>query len=346
MKTALIWGITGQDGSYLAELLLSKGYNVIGVARRVSVPTDVRIRHLLPNEHFKVVDGDVTDAMCVYRLIVDHDPDETYNLSAQSHVKISFDEACHTWDVTAKGALNILEAIRHSTRPQAIRFYQASSSEMFGASYSLRWTERGTHSYNATTDPLEGVYTEVAFQDEATPFAPNSPYAIAKLAAHNAVRVYREAYGLHASSGILFNHESERRGENFVTRKISKYVANLPFPLEKLRLGNLEACRDWGHAEDFVKAMWLMLQQEKPDDYVVATGETHTVQDFLKAAFEVVGIHDPTPHWQQDSTLYRPCEVNFLRGDASKARKVLGWEPKIDFSSLVKRMVLSDMWAR
>ena len=348
---AIIFGITGQDGSYLAELLLEKDYEVVGVTRRVSVPTLNRIEHILPK--IKIVEGDITDAFSVSNIIKEEEPDEIYNLAAQSHVGTSFKQPSLTWDVTAGGVLNILEAIRYSSRKDDIKFYQASSSEMFGKNYSLR----------------EQFVDILKYQDEKTPFAPQSPYAIAKLAAHHLVRNYRDSYGIFACSGILFNHESERRGEKFVTRKITKWIGefknwarstgftgnppngndlllaldNSTFP--KLRLGNLSAKRDWGHAEDYVRAMWEMMQHETPNDYVVATGETHSVRDFLDVAFKHVGIDD----WEDlvviDPEFYRPSEVDYLLGIPAKAKRVLGWEPEISFEKLAERMVDSDVEA-
>ena len=329
---AIIFGITGQDGSYLAELLLEKDYEVVGVTRRVSVPTLNRIEHILPK--IKIVEGDITDAFSVSNIIKEEEPDEIYNLAAQSHVGTSFKQPSLTWDVTAGGVLNILEAIRYSSRKDNIKFYQASSSEMFGKNYSLR----------------EQFVDILKYQDEKTPFAPQSPYAIAKLAAHHLVRNYRDSYGIFACSGILFNHESERRGEKFVTRKITKWIGEFvasgmdkEFPA--LRLGNLDAKRDWGHAEDYVRAMWEMMQHETPNDYVVATGETHSVRDFLDVAFKRVGIDD----WEDlvviDPEFYRPSEVDYLLGIPAKAKRVLGWEPEISFEKLAERMVDSDVEA-
>jgi len=325
-KKALIFGVSGQDGSYLAELLLEKGYEVTGVTRRVSVSTTERINHILPK--INIAEGDITDGFSVNKLISEYEPDEIYNLAAQSHVGTSFKQPSLTWDITAGGVLNILEAIRYSPRKDEIRFYQASSSEMFGKNYD-----------------------EIAmkkYQDENTEFIPQSPYAIAKLAAHHLVRNYREGYGIHGSCGILFNHESERRGENFVTRKITKWIGEFvrsgrdpEFP--NLRLGNLDAKRDWGHAEDYVNAMWLMLQQEKSDDYVVATGETYSVRDFLDAAFSRVGIEDWSDLVVIDPRFYRPAEVDHLLGIPIKAEKCLGWERKVSFNDLVHRMVDSDL---
>jgi len=327
---AIIFGITGQDGSYLAELLIEKGYEVVGITRRVSVPTLNRINHILPK--IKIVEGDITDAFSVSNVIKEEEPDEIYNLAAQSHVGTSFKQPSLTWDVTAGGVLNILEAIRYSGIKDAIKFYQASSSEMFGKNYNLR----------------EGFAEMIKFQDEKTPFAPQSPYAIAKLAAHHLVRNYRDSYGIFACSGILFNHESERRGEKFVTRKITKWIGEFvasgmdkEFPT--LRLGNLDAKRDWGHAEDYVRGMWQMVQHKTPDDYVVATGETYSVREFLDIAFKYVGIDD----WENlvviDPEFYRPAEVDYLLGIPTKAKCVLGWEPHISFEKLVERMVDSDV---
>ena len=327
---AIIFGITGQDGSYLAELLLEKGYEVVGITRRVSVPTLIRITHILPK--IKIIEGDITDAFSVSNVIKEEAPDEIYNLAAQSHVGTSFKQPSLTWDVTAGGVLNILEAIRYSGRKDDIKFYQASSSEMFGKNYNLR----------------EGFAEMIKFQDEKTPFAPQSPYAIAKLAAHHLVRNYRDSYGIFACSGILFNHESERRGEKFVTRKITKWIGEFvasgmdkEFPA--LRLGNLDAKRDWGHAEDYVRGMWQMVQHETPNDYVVATGETYSVRQFLDIAFKHIGIED----WQDlvviDPEFYRPAEVDYLLGIPAKAKRVLGWQPEISFEQLVERMVDSDV---
>jgi GDPmannose 4,6-dehydratase len=368
---AIIFGITGQDGSYLAELLLKKGYEVIGVTRRVSVPTLNRITHILPK--IKIIEGDITDAFSVSNVIKEEAPDEIYNLAAQSHVGTSFKQPSLTWDVTAGGVLNILEAIRYSGRKDDIKFYQASSSEMFGKNYNLR----------------EGLAEMIKYQDEKTPFMPQSPYAIAKLAAHHLVRNYRDSYGIFACSGILFNHESERRGEKFVTRKITKWIgefvkwrnptnelgkilqeelsdARMPFlediddiddenilynslmdkeGFPKLRLGNLDAKRDWGHAEDYVRGMWEMLQHETPNDYVVATGETHSVREFLDIAFRHIGIDDWDHFVVIDPEFYRPAEVDYLLGIPAKAKRVLGWEPEISFQQLVERMVDSDVEA-
>ena len=329
---AIIFGITGQDGSYLAELLLEKGYEVVGITRRVSVPTLIRVTHILPK--IKIIEGDITDAFSVSNVIKEEEPDEIYNLAAQSHVGTSFKQPSLTWDVTAGGVLNILEAIRYSGRKNDIKFYQASSSEMFGKNYNLR----------------EGFAEMIKYQDEKTPFMPQSPYAIAKLAAHHLVRNYLDSYGIFACSGILFNHESERRGEKFVTRKITKWIGEFvasgmdkDFPA--LRLGNLDAKRDWGHAEDYVRGMWEMVQHETPNDYVVATGETHSVREFLDIAFRHIGIDDWDDFVVIDPEFYRPAEVDYLLGIPAKAKRVLGWEPEISFQQLVERMVDSDVEA-
>ncbi len=328
MKTAIIFGVTGQDGSYLTDLLLSKDYEVVGVARRSSVDTTERLGQNIKNKNFTLVEGDITDAFCVSDIINKFEPDEVYNLAAQSHVGTSFKQPTLTWDVTGGGCLNILEAIRVSPRVNDIRFYQASSSEMFGKNFTL--TEDGK------------------YQDENTAFMPQSPYAIAKLAAHHLVRNYRDSYGIYASSGILFNHESERRGENFVTRKITKWIGRFlasgkdeNFP--KLGLGNLKARRDWGHAKDYVQAMWLMLQKETADDYVVATGETHSVEDFLEYSFKYAGLGDWDQYVYIDPEFFRPAEVDYLLGNPTKAAEELGWEPQIKFQELAHRMVEADI---
>jgi len=357
---AIIFGITGQDGSYLAELLLEKGYEVVGVTRRVSVDTSTRISHILPK--ITIVEGDVTDGFNVGKIIEEHKPDEIYNLAAQSHVGTSFKQPNLTTDITYCGVLNILEAVRYSPRKDDIKFYQASSSEMFGKNF------------NEVIEPVFGKSLE-KYQDENTAFMPQSPYAIAKLAAHHLVRNYRDSYGIFAASGILFNHESERRGEKFVTRKITKWIGEfvawtedknvspndlatvdvdevyIPgrtdvsqgFQFPKLRLGNLDARRDWGHAKDYVEAMWLMLQQKTPDDYVVATGNTHSVKEFLKVAFEAVDIDNWESYVVIDPKFYRAAEVDYLLGRPKKAKEKLGWVPKISFKELAERMVNNDV---
>ena len=328
MKKAIIFGITGQDGSHLADLLLSKDYHVVGVSRRASTDNTQRIKHILGNERFELVQGDITDAYSVINIFKKHeDVDEIYNLAAQSHVAVSFKQPALTWDITGKGCLNILQSI--VDLGIAARFYQASSSEMYGKHYDIS---------------REGV----KYQSEETKFMPQSPYAIAKCAAHHMTRLFREAYGLHASAGILFNHEGERRGETFVTRKITKWIGDWVksgrdpnFP--QLRLGNLEAFRDWGYAGDYVEAMWMMLQQESPQDYVICTGETHTIREFLDVAFSHIGIEDWSDLVVQDPEFYRPAEVDYLRGDCSRANYVLGWTPKHSFEDLVKKMVEHDV---
>ncbi|MCB0414276.1 MAG: GDP-mannose 4,6-dehydratase [Bdellovibrionales bacterium] len=321
MKKALITGITGQDGSYLAEFLLKKGYEVHGVIRRASVFNTSRIDHIYQDPHEKDVSlflhyGDLTDSSMLSRLIEKINPCEIYNLGAQSHVKVSFECPEYTGDVVGLGTLRLLEAIR-DTRI-GTRFYQAGSSEMYGL---------------VQENP----------QKESTPFYPRSPYAAAKVYAYWLAVNYREAYGMHVSNGILFNHESPRRGETFVTRKITKAVAAIKAGVqEKLYLGNLDAKRDWGYAADFVEAMWLMLQQDSPDDYVIATGETHSVKEFVERAFSYVEL-DWKKYVEVDPRYFRPTEVDILLGDATKARQKLGWQPKILFDRLVEIMVDSDI---
>ena len=321
-RTALITGITGQDGSYLAELLLDKDYTVHGVVRRSSSMNRGRIDHLshahpshAEGSRFVLHYGDMTDSGGLNRLVKTIRPDEIYNLAAQSHVAISFDQPEYTGDADGLGATRLLEAIR--TTGLTTRFYQASTSEMFGL----------------TPPP----------QNEGTPFHPRSPYAAAKLYAHWMTVNYREAHGLFACSGILFNHESPRRGENFVSRKITRGVAQiLAGKADKLRMGNLEAKRDWGHARDYVEAMWLMLRQDSPDDYVIATGITRSVRDFVEAAFSMAGLE-----WERyvevDEAYMRPAEVHELRGDASKAGQVLGWKPRTPFEQLIREMLETDL---
>jgi GDPmannose 4,6-dehydratase len=320
-KKALITGITGQDGSYLAELLLSKGYEVHGIIRRSSSFNTERIDSIYKDRHDKGTSlflhyGDLSDSSSLIKILGETQPEEIYNLAAQSHVRVSFDIPEFTGDVTAIGTVRLLDAMRHVV-PKA-RFYQASSSEMYG------------------------LVQEVP-QKETTPFYPRSPYAAAKMYSHWITVNYRESYGLHATSGILFNHESPRRGETFVTRKITRAVARIKAGLqEKLFLGNLEAKRDWGYAPEYVEAMWKMLQQDKAEDYVVATGETHTVQEFLDVAFARAGL-DPKKHVAFDERYLRPAEVDLLIGDASKAKKKLGWEPKVKFKQLAEIMVDADI---
>lgn len=326
-KRALITGITGQDGSFLSEFLLDKGYEVHGIIRRSSSLNTSRIDHLyqdphLPNTRLFLHYGDLTDGSTLRRILEISQPDEVYNLGAQSHVRVSFDEPQYTVDTVALGTLRLLEAIREYQQRTGIqvRFYQAGSSEMYG------------------------LVQEIP-QSEKTPFYPRSPYACAKVYAHWQTVNYREAYNLFACNGILFNHESERRGETFVTRKITRAIANIVHKKQhKLYLGNLEARRDWGYAKDYVQAMWLMLQQPEPDDYVIATGETHSVREFLETAFGYVNLR-----WEDyveiDPRYFRPTEVELLIGDASKAKQKLGWTPKVSFTELVKIMVDADLRA-
>jgi len=319
MKKALITGVTGQDGSYLAELLLGKGYEVYGVVRRSSSFNTERLEPIYQDPHaqnyrLRLVYGDLDDASSLNRILRDVRPDEIYNLGAQSHVKVSFDVPEYTAETVAIGTLRLLEAIRETGVP--VRFYQASSSEMFGAA----------------PPP----------QNESTPFLPRSPYACAKVFAHQLCQNYRDAYGIYVCCGILFNHESPRRGIPFVTRKITRAAARIKHGLDaKLYLGNLDARRDWGFAGDYVEAMWRMLQQEKPDDYVVATGESHTVREILDVAFGALGL-DWKPYVEIDPRYLRPTEVHHLCGDASKARRVLGWEPTVRFRELIEMMVAAD----
>jgi GDPmannose 4,6-dehydratase len=316
MKTALVTGITGQDGSYLAELLLEKGYKVVGMKRRTSLLATDRIDGLLSHPNFQLVYGSMNDAGAFYRLFKDNHFDEVYNLAAQSHVRVSFDVPEETVDAVAMGPLRLLECIR--TMQPDCRFYQASSSEMYG--------DNPEHP-----------------QSETTRLMPASPYACAKVFAHGLTRNYREGYGIHASSGILFNHESPRRGETFVTRKITIAAARIKLGLQdKIALGNLDALRDWGYAKDYVEAMWLMLQQDRPDDYVIATGETHTVREFLYEVFDIAGLN-VDKHLIIDERLKRPHEVPWLEGDYSKARQKLGWVPKTTFADLARLMYEADL---
>lgn len=322
MKKALITGITGQDGSYLAELLLSKGYEVHGIIRRASTFNTRRIDHIYHDPHRNGEEsklflhyGDITAIESLMDVVYNVRPDEVYNLAAQSHVRVSFDMPEYTGDVTGLGTIRILEAIRRSGNPE--RFYQASSSEMFGGA----------------TPP----------QNEITPFEPRSPYAAAKVYSYWVTRNYREGYGIFASNGILFNHESPRRGETFVTRKITRALAAIKAGTQKkLYLGNLDSKRDWGYAPEYVEAMWMMLQQEKPDDYVIGTGESHSPREFLDEAFGYLGM-DWKEYVEIDPRYYRPTEVDYLLSDPSKARMELGWEPKIKFHELVRIMVDADL---
>jgi GDPmannose 4,6-dehydratase len=323
MKRALITGITGQDGSYLAELLLSKGYEVHGVIRRASTFNTARIDHLYRDPHVNGVRlflhyGDLADSVQMVKLLYKLQPDEVYNLGAQSHVRVSFDIPEYTGDVDGLGVQRILEAIREAGLLKKVRFYQASSSEMFGKVQEVPQTER-------------------------TPFWPRSPYGCAKVYAHWLTVNYRESYGLHASNGILFNHESPRRGETFVTRKITRAATRIKVGLQaELYLGNLDARRDWGYAKEYVEVMWLMLQQDAPDDYVVATNETHSVREFCAEAFALLDL-DWERYVRLDKRYERPAEVDLLIGDASKARQRLGWEPRVRFKELVRLMIEADL---
>lgn len=375
-KTAIIFGVTGQDGSYLSSFLLEKGYTVVGVVRRASTDNTGRLGLHKEHDNFILEEGDILDPGSVNEVIGNYQPAEVYNLAAQSHVATSFKQPAFTFQVNAVGVLNILEAIR-GLSPDS-RLYQASTSEMFGNNYSQRYLHSNEigcinlafppnnwhlEDSQLTEEELKVRYmNRRKYQDEETPFSPRSPYAVAKMAAHNLCFTYRQSYNIFASCGILFNHESEVRGKNFVTRKISSYVAGLvnrrwfemgsphmkcrcfgPNEVESLALGNLDSKRDWGHAEDYVRAMWMMLQQDKPDDFVVATGKAHSVRQFLDEAFGYVGITDWAPYVFQDPEFYRPAEVDFLLGDATKAKKVLGWTPEISFKELVERMVENDI---
>lgn len=314
-KSAIITGITGQDGSYLADILLEKGYKVVGIARRVSADRGWRIEHLKDNHNFILEAGDITDSGSITRIVKRYMPDEFYNLAAQSFVKASWDEPYHTSLVTGLGVLICLEAIRNES-PET-RFYQASSSEMFGK-------------------------VEETPQRESTKFYPRSPYGVAKVYGYWITKNYRESYGIHASNGILFNHEGPRRGLEFITRKITDGAVRIKLGLtDELRLGNLDSKRDWGHAKDYMQAAYLMLQREKPDDYVVATGKVHSIEELLIVAFEILGLN-----WKdyvvQDPKFMRPSEVDLLLGDATKARKILGWKPKYSFKDLIEEMVEHD----
>ena len=319
MKRALITGITGQDGRYLSESLAAKGYQVYGMIRGQANPKARLVQE--ENPRLELVDGDLRDLPSLIAVLEQVQPDEVYNLGAISFVQLSFRQPELTAEITGLGVLRMLDAVRivGGLENNPIRFYQASSSEMFGKVREVPQTEQ-------------------------TPFHPRSPYGVAKMFGHNITVNYREAYDLHASSGILFNHESERRGHEFVTRKITSSLARIKLGLQdQISLGNLEARRDWGHAADYVEAMWLMLQQDQPDDYVVATGETHSIREFLDVAFRIAGYDDWTPYVTHDTRFDRPAEVDLLIGDASKARDKLGWTPKVTFEDLVRRMYESDL---
>jgi len=322
MKKALITGITGQDGSYLAELLLAKGYEVHGIIRRASNFNTQRIDHLYVDPHLKthlhLHYGDLTDSVALVKLIHELKPDEVYNLGAQSHVRVSFDVPESTGDIVGLGTLRILEAIREAGIVDKVRFYQASSSEMFGKVQEVPQTEK-------------------------TPFWPRSPYACAKVYGYWLTVNYRESYNIHASNGILFNHESPRRGETFVTRKITRAATRIKMGLQdRLYLGTLDAKRDWGFAGEYVEMMWLMLQQDQPDDYVVATNETHSVREFCQESFQLLGL-DWEKYVSYDARYERPAEVELLIGDPAKAKRQLGWEPKVKFKELVKLMIDADL---
>jgi len=324
-KIALITGITGQDGSYLTELLLKKGYTVHGIVRRASTFNTSRISHLYKGPHNKnsrlfIHYGDLADAENIRKLIYSIKPNEIYNLAAQSHVKVSFEIPEYTSNITGLGALRVLEAIRdfQDDTGKKIKFYQPSSSEMFGSS----------------PPP----------QNENTLFRPQSPYGVAKVFAFNITRLYRQAYGIFAVNGILFNHESERRGETFVTRKITRGIARIKAGLDKkLYLGNLDSRRDWGYAPEYMEVAWLMMQQAKPDDYVIGTGESHSIKEFLEIAFKEAGLGNYKKYVEIDPRYYRPAEVNHLVADISKAKKILGWKPRTKFKDLVKIMVKADL---
>lgn len=324
MKKALITGITGQDGSYLTELLIEKGYDVFGIIRRSSSFNTSRIDHMykdphiVKDNHMHLIYGDLNDASSLNRIIRDVRPDEIYNLGAQSHVRVSFDIPEYTAEISGVGTVRLLEAIRESKMESKIKYYQASSSELYGKAQEIP-------------------------QRETTPFYPRSPYGVAKLYSYWITVNYRESYNMFCCNGILFNHESPRRGETFVTRKITRAIANIKYGLQdKLYLGNLDAKRDWGYAGDYVEAMWLMMQQDRPDDYIIATGETHSVRDFLDEAFGCVGL-DWKKYVEIDTKYFRPAEVDELVGDYSKAKKKLGWEPKVKFKQLIKMMVDEDI---
>ena len=321
MKTALITGVNGMDGSHLADLLLEKGYEVFGVERRSSVKNRTNTSHLERNEHFHFLTADRTDQNSLYRALKDSSPDEVYNLAAQSFVGSSWNIPMQTSDVNGLGVLRMLEAIReyqHDT-DRTVKFYQASTSEMFG---------------KMVENPSK----------ETTPFYPRSPYGVAKLYSFWMVKNYRESHGMFACNGILFNHESERRGIEFVTRKISEGVAKIKLDLaDSIALGNLDARRDWGYAPDYVEGMWLMMQQDEPDDFVLATGVSHSIREFLDIAFDEIGIDNWENFVTQDPQFFRPAEVDVLRGDATKAKEILGWEPKTRFNELVRKMVRSDL---
>jgi GDPmannose 4,6-dehydratase len=372
---AVVSGVTGQTGSYLAEILLNKGYFVIGFSRRVSVDTSERIKHLLGNPNFLFEEGDICDPFYITQLLSRYPVAEFYNLAAQSHVGTSFKQPVVTSDINYGGVLNILNCIE-SGSPDT-KFYQASTSELFGSNYDVA-SVAGSSEISESVNYTEGSDVLLKYQDEDTALKPQSPYAIAKLAGHHTVRLYRESYDIFACAGILFNHESPRRGEKFVTRKITKWIGEFvrwrnridsqlidvssdendvlkispeelggdgrvtdTFP--RLRLGNLDAYRDWGHAKDYAMAMWMMLQHDKADDYVVSTEETHSIREFLDEAFGHIGIWDWSDYVVIDPEFFRPAEVDYLCGKSTKVRTVLGWKPEYSFKSLVKEMVEAEI---
>ena len=322
-KVALVTGITGQDGSYLAEYLLSKDYSVVGLVRRSSNPNYSRLYRILNHPNLSLEEFDLSDPSGCNRVIDKYQPSELYNLAAQSHVGTSFNQPSTTTVFNTIGVINLLEGIR--THSPNTKFYQASTSEMFGRNYSTS-------------------HNDVKYQDENTSMLPQSPYGVAKLASHHLISIYRSSYNLFCCSGILFNHESPRRGDNFVTRKITKYIGQLVNNkiTDKLKLGNLDAHRDWGHAIDYIRGMWLMLQQSTPDDYVLATGSTHSVKEFLTMAFNLANL-DYNNYVDINPDLFRPAEVDYLCGNSAKAESVLGWDRKFTFESLVSDMVNSDI---
>jgi GDPmannose 4,6-dehydratase len=367
-KVALITGIGGQDGSYLAEFLLAKDYKVVGIVRRCSVNNLDRIKDI--QDKLVLVEGDIADAAFINQVISRYQPDEVYNLAAMSHVGSSFASPSSTFMMDAIGPLNILEAVRCFSKHSKV--YQASTSELFGSNVSSIWRpDYYAERYDGERKDAPSECTDF-FQDECTPFSPNSPYAVAKLAAHNLIRLYRESYGIYSCAGILFNHESPRRGENFVTRKITKWIGQYkqwqnqefktigrviddnnfifhgipqhgPQQFPKLRLGNIDAYRDWGHAKDYVRAMWMMMQQDKPDDFVISTDVAYTVRNFLEEAFKAANLDSWENYVVIDPSLYRPCEVPYLCGKSDKARNILGWKPEYTFKKLVEDMVANDL---
>ncbi len=333
-KVAVIWGATGQDASYLAELLLNKKYKeVVGVKRRSSTNTTWRLSDVINNENFTLIEGDITDPSSVNTIIRDYQPNEIYNTAAMSYVGTSFEQPAYTFQVNTIGVLNILEAIRHIS-PNS-KLLQCSTSEMFGDNYTQ-------------------YIIDDKYQDEKTSFSPNSPYAVSKVAAHQLVDLYRRAYNIHANCSICFNHTGPKRGEEFVERKITKWVAQfvtsitflnqgLPISKEKLHLGNLDAKRDFGHVKDYVNAFYLMLQQDEPSDYVIATGKTHSIQEILDIAFNCIGIDNWKKYVVIDPKFYRPIDVSYLLGSADKIKEKLGWEPKVQFKELIEEMVQNDI---